>query len=53
MVKKIYKSFVLLLVVTAMLFVAHPRSSAYTSQVEIMRIGLYYGSTELSSANLA
>ncbi len=53
MMKRLYKSCVLILVVLAMLFVAHPRSSAYTSQVEIMRIGLNYGSNELSSANLA
>ena len=53
MFKKAYKSALLILIALALLFVAHPRSSAYTAQVETMRIGLFYGSNELSSTNLA
>ena len=53
MLKKLHKSALLIIIAIALLFVAHPKSSAYSVPVETIRIGLFYGSNELSSSNLA
>ena len=53
MLKKLSKKGLLAAIMIALVLCAHPKSSAYSNTVDIIKIGLYYGSNELSAANLA